>query len=73
MTSPMLPWGSGVRASLQLAAQEQNGRLAEAQTTRLHVGHLTRNVREDHVREIFGTFGTLKVGGLIISFSLGSF
>jgi RNA recognition motif-containing protein len=24
------------------------------------VGHLTRNVNEDHVREIFSTFGTLK-------------
>lgn len=28
--------------------------------TRLHVGHLTRNVTEGHVREIFSTFGPLR-------------
>ena len=33
---------------------------AEPQTTRLHVGHLTRNVNEGHIKEIFSTFGTLK-------------
>ena len=37
-----------------------NGRAASPQTTRLHVGHLTRNVNEAHVREIFGNFGALK-------------
>lgn len=29
-------------------------------TTRLHVGHLTRNVTEDHISEIFSTFGPIK-------------
>jgi RNA-binding protein with serine-rich domain 1 len=29
-------------------------------TTRLHVGHLTRNVTEEHIHEIFSTFGQLK-------------
>ena len=33
---------------------------ADLQTTRLHVGHLTRNVSEGHIKEIFSTFGTLK-------------
>jgi RNA recognition motif-containing protein len=28
--------------------------------TRLHVGHLTRNVTDAHIREIFGTFGSLR-------------
>lgn len=28
-------------------------------TTRLVVGNLTRNVTEDHLREIFGTYGKL--------------
>ena len=31
------------------------------EVTRLHVGRLTRNVKEEHVREIFSTFGKLKV------------
>lgn len=33
---------------------------AEAGPARLHVGHLTRNVTEAHVREIFGAFGELR-------------
>lgn len=28
--------------------------------TRLHVGHLTRNVTEAHMREIFGSFGKVR-------------
>ena len=39
---------------------QANGRAGTDATTRLHVGHLTRNVTDDHVREIFSTFGTLK-------------
>ncbi len=35
------------------------------EVTRLHVGRLTRNVKEEHVREIFSTFGKLKVSGVI--------
>jgi len=35
------------------------------EVTRLHVGRLTRNVKEEHVREIFGTFGKLKVSWLV--------
>ena len=37
-----------------------NGHADKPQTTRLHVGHLTRNVNEGHIKEIFSTFGTLK-------------
>lgn len=33
----------------------------EKLVTRLHVGRLTRNVTEEHVKEIFSTFGNLKV------------
>ena len=29
-------------------------------TTRLHVGHLTRNVTEEHLRSIFSLWGPLK-------------
>lgn len=39
---------------------QANGHADKPQTTRLHVGHLTRNVNEGHIREIFSTFGTLK-------------
>ena len=35
---------------------------ADPETARLHVGHLTRNVEASHVQEMFGSFGTLKVG-----------
>ena len=35
------------------------------EVTRLHVGRLTRNVKEEHVREIFGTFGKLKVSWVV--------
>ncbi len=31
-----------------------------SEPARLHVGHLTRNITEEHVHEIFGTFGKLK-------------
>ncbi len=34
--------------------------------TRLTVGNLTRNVTEDHVREIFGTYGEIRVVELAI-------
>ena len=43
---------------LPLILQEK----ADPETARLHVGHLTRNVEASHVQEIFGSFGTLKVG-----------
>lgn len=32
----------------------------EAETSRLHVGHLTRNVQAEHIQEIFSMFGTVK-------------
>ncbi len=35
-------------------------RASSPQTCRLHVARLTRNVNEDHIKEIFGTFGTVK-------------
>ncbi|CAL8471827.1 g11369 [Coccomyxa elongata] len=41
-------------------APKANGRAASPVTTRLHVGHLTRNVTEEHIREIFSTFGAIK-------------
>ena len=45
------------------AAEEVKGTkraAADASTTKLHVGKLTRNVTQEHVREIFATFGALK-------------
>lgn len=32
----------------------------EAETSRLHVGHLTRNVQAEHIHEVFSTYGTVK-------------
>ena len=49
---------SGPSPRLALFLQEK----ADPETARLHVGHLTRNVEASHVQEIFGSFGTLKVG-----------
>ena len=46
-------------AACRFLQVQANGH-AEPQTTRLHVGHLTRNVNEGHIKEIFSTFGTLK-------------
>lgn len=40
--------------------------LQDGESARLHVGHLTRNVGEEHVREIFATFGKLKTVELAI-------
>lgn len=36
------------------------------ETTRLVVGNLTRNVTEDHIKEIFGHYGELKSVDLAI-------
>jgi RNA recognition motif-containing protein len=33
---------------------------AATKTTRLHIGRLTRNVTQEHIHEIFSTFGKLK-------------
>lgn len=38
----------------------QENKAPEAETSRLHVGHLTRNVQQEHIHEIFSTFGTVK-------------
>ena len=38
----------------------QEARASSPQTCRLHVARLTRNVNEDHIKEIFGTFGPVK-------------
>lgn len=38
---------------------QAKGSAATPQTCKLHVGHLTRNVGEAHIREIFSTFGPL--------------
>lgn len=38
----------------------QENTAPEAETSRLHVGHLTRNVQAEHIQEIFSTFGTVK-------------
>lgn len=45
---------------------QERARSASPQTTRLHVGHLTRNVTEAHVREIFTTYGQIKVVDLVM-------
>ena len=37
----------------------QESKAIEAETSRLHVGHLTRNVQQEHIQEIFSTFGTV--------------
>ncbi|PRW20539.1 serine arginine-rich splicing factor SR45-like [Chlorella sorokiniana] len=42
------------------AVPASDSKAAEGGPSRLHVGHLTRNVTEAHVREIFGTFGKLR-------------
>ena len=49
---------STILASYHMQAQA-NGHADTPQTTRLHVGHLTRNVNEGHIKEIFSTFGTI--------------
>ena len=38
----------------------------EQKATRLHVGHLTRNVTDGHLKEIFGNFGAVKAVELAI-------
>lgn len=38
----------------------QENKAPEAETSRLHVGHLTRNVQQEHIHEIFSTYGTVK-------------
>ena len=43
------------------AADKGEGGGEQDEVTRLHVGRLTRNVKEEHVREVFSTFGKLKV------------
>lgn len=43
-----------------IITQEKQSDPADAETSRLHVGHLTRNVQQEHIHEIFGTFGTVK-------------
>jgi len=45
--------------SLTPGRLQANGRAASPQTCKLHVGHLTRNVNEAHIREIFAAFGPL--------------
>ncbi len=51
----------GRRAGGGKAAEKPAADSGDQEVTRLHVGRLTRNVKEEHVREIFGTFGKLKV------------
>lgn len=41
-------------------AAKDGGRAADVSSTKLHVGKLTRNVTQEHMREIFATFGKLK-------------
>lgn len=43
-----------------LQSDFQENKAPEAETSRLHVGHLTRNVQQEHIHEIFSTFGTVK-------------
>ena len=50
--------GAGSKAAAKGAG---DGGGEQDEVTRLHVGRLTRNVKEEHVREIFSTFGKLKV------------
>ena len=38
----------------------QENKAPEAETSRLHVGHLTRNVQAEHIHEVFSTYGTVK-------------
>lgn len=51
----------GRRAGSKAADKGDGGGGEQDEVTRLHVGRLTRNVKEEHVREIFSTFGKLKV------------
>ena len=53
---------------------QENGRAASPELrhkTRLHVAHLTRNVTEAHITEIFSSFGELKSTELSIDRLLG--
>lgn len=50
-----MPWPLSL---LQPVCQENKA--PEAETSRLHVGHLTRNVQQEHIHEIFSTYGTVK-------------
>ncbi|KAI7839110.1 hypothetical protein COHA_007115 [Chlorella ohadii] len=52
--------GKAAAAPAAAAPASDSKAAAEGGPTRLHVGHLTRNVTEAHVREIFGTFGKLR-------------
>lgn len=49
-----------VQAGQPVACGFQENKAPEAETSRLHVGHLTRNVQSEHIHEIFSTFGTVK-------------
>ena len=49
-----------VQVGYRVACVFQENKAPEAETSRLHVGHLTRNVQQEHIHEIFSTFGTVK-------------
>lgn len=51
---------AGDKAAGDKAAGDKAAAGAAGEPARLHVGHLTRNVSEAHVREIFSTYGPLK-------------
>uniref|UniRef100_A0A5S6QRA8 RRM domain-containing protein n=1 Tax=Trichuris muris TaxID=70415 RepID=A0A5S6QRA8_TRIMR len=42
------------------AAKRERDRSASPKPTRIHVGHLTRNINRDHLVEIFSVYGPLK-------------
>jgi hypothetical protein len=52
--------GKKAAAAAPVAAAAAPAPRQEDGPTRLHVGHLTRNVSEAHVAEIFGTYGKLR-------------
>lgn len=60
--------------STEILPPKENGRAPSPELrhrTKLHVGHLTRNVQEGHVKEIFSNFGDLKSVELAMDRFLG--
>ena len=47
-------------SSRDATSPKRKKRSPSPRPTKVHVGHLTRNVNKDHVKEIFMTYGTIK-------------
>lgn len=45
--------------------------LRDTRVTKVYVSKLTRNVTEEHVREIFGVYGSIKQAALVVDEKVG--